>query len=81
MRWWSAERAGVTWRSALRSGCSRELVERGRHREVREGVGAELVVAAAEVLDERVASYHGLGAAVGLEAAHWSEPGLEAGVV
>ena len=45
------------------------------------GVGAEFVVAAAEVLDERVTANHYRRAAVGFEAAHRSEPGLESGVV
>lgn len=68
-------------RSARRSDHSCEFVDRGGYLEVRTGVDTEFVVTEAKVLDERAASDHGAGAAVGLEAAHRSEPGLEAGLV
>ena len=45
------------------------------------GVGAEFVVAAAEVLDERVSADDDARGAVGLEAAHRADPGFEATVV
>jgi len=59
-----------------------EFVEGCRGSEVAAaGFDTEFVVAAAQVLDERVAADHHRRSPIGLEAAHRSEPGLDSTVV
>ena len=59
-----------------------ELIERGSHPELSvDHVNAEFVVAAPQVLDERVPADHDAGRPIGLQAAHRSQPGLQSSVV
>lgn len=44
-------------------------------------VDAEFVVAAFEVLDERVSPDHSAGSSLDLEPSYWSEPGFQAPVI
>jgi hypothetical protein len=48
---------------------------------MRSGVDAEFVVAATDVLHERMAADDHPGGMVAFESAHWSEPGLQAATV
>jgi hypothetical protein len=63
------------------SDCLAELIERCCDAQTRLCFDPEFVVAAADVLHERVACDDHVGGAVGLEAAHWSQSGLETAVV
>ena len=55
-----------------------ELVERGCDAQpVSECVDAEFLVPASEVLDERMSADDDARRSVGLQAAHWSQPGFQ----
>jgi hypothetical protein len=75
--------ARAEFRIALRC-CSDgldEFGERGRDAPMTPGVNSDFVVAALEVLHERVTTHDHVGGAVAFEAAHGSEPGFQAAVV
>ena len=81
MRWLPPERGAAGATGGWISDCSCELVEGSCNRETSERVDAEFVVTASQVLHERVALDDHAGGPVRLEAAHRTEPGLEAAVV
>jgi cytochrome c-type biogenesis protein len=58
-----------------------EFVERGSDCQTIPGVGAEFVVAASEVLHERVTTDHDRRVPIPFQTAHRTEPGLESAVV
>ena len=65
-----------------RSDCLREFVEGGGNAQERvAGFDAEFVVASPDVLDERVAADDDARGAVGLDAAHRSQPCFQPAVV
>src|SRR4051794_28685910 len=76
-----SEDAEATTSAAVASDGWREFVECGGQPEHRCGVDGELVVVAAEVLNERVASDHHARSLVGLESAHGPEPCLQPAMV
>jgi len=89
-------RAGIPWRllPARQLGCGRlelrpppgsdgqrRLVEGGGHPPVRRLLSGQLVMSASKVLDKRMAGDDHPGTAIPLEAAHRSQPGLQAPMV
>ena len=66
---------------ASRSDCPGEFDERVLDPLVRARVNVEFVVAAADVLHQRVTAHDHLGGVAAFEAAHRAEPGLEPSVV
>ena len=58
-----------------------EFVECGRQPEHRLDLNSQLVVSAAEVLDERMSSDHDARRSVGLQSTHRPQPGLQSAVV
>ncbi len=74
--------AALRWSRRDRvSDLSCEFVERGGDGQPGERVDAEFVVAASEVLHERVALDHNRRSPIPFQAAHRTEPGLQSSVI
>src|ERR1700730_14082077 len=82
LRWRCSGRGRMWVCPSARSDGSRELVEGCREPEMTvSGVDAELVVAATQVLDERVTTNDDPRGGIGLPPAHRPQPRLESAVV